>query len=76
MALPPNVKKDYLTSGQIAKRYSIKEKSVRRQRMQDRGPPHVKFGGRIFYKITEVEAWERAQLKPKKSPVARGKKRR
>lgn len=76
MALPPNFKRDYFTSQQIADRYRLAEKSVRRQRSEKRGPPFVKFNGRVFYKKEDVMRWETAQLKDQPDGKARALKRR
>lgn len=63
MAKPPNAQR-YIDSKGLAERHGTTENTIRHQRQQKRGPPYVRFGGRIYYEVKLVEKWEAEQLKP------------
>lgn len=62
--MKPSDPKKYMDSKQLAERFSVAESSIRRQRMQETGPPYVRLNGRIYYEIAAVDKWEKDQLKP------------
>jgi hypothetical protein len=45
------------TSQEVADYCGLAEGSLRRFRIEGRGPRYVKVGGRIRYRWTDVEAW-------------------
>lgn len=50
----------YLTPHEVADRYQgrIKVRTLANWRSAGVGPPFVKVGGRILYKLDLIEAWE------------------
>lgn len=48
----------FLTQKQRARRHHISERTAERQRQDGSGPPYVKIGRRVLYRITDLEAWE------------------
>lgn len=53
----------WLTTDEIAERYRTTVDTVWYWRAQDPpyGPPGVRLGRRVLYRLTDVEAWEAAQ---------------
>lgn len=49
-----------LTPQQLIQRYQncITQKTLRNWRVMQKGPPFVKIGVRVFYRIADVESWE------------------
>jgi predicted site-specific integrase-resolvase len=50
----------HLTQEQLAERWQVSEASLERWRSEGRGPVHLKVGGRVRYRLTDIEAFERA----------------
>lgn len=48
----------YITRRQLAKRLGLDENTIAHWPSRGYGPRPRKFGGRIRYKLTEVERWE------------------
>jgi predicted DNA-binding transcriptional regulator AlpA len=51
----------YLTEIQVAERTSISLKTLRRWRLENRGPKYSKFGSLVRYGVEELTQWEQAQ---------------
>ncbi|MDE2259876.1 MAG: helix-turn-helix domain-containing protein [Betaproteobacteria bacterium] len=51
--------RDFVTPRELADRWHISEKTLERWRMQGTGPVFLKLGGRVLYRIEQVEAHER-----------------
>ena len=51
----------YLTETQVAERTSISLKTLRRWRLENRGPKYSKFGSLVRYGVEELIQWEQAQ---------------
>lgn len=50
-----------LTSGQLSLRPGYpSEWTLSRWRKENIGPAYMRIGGRVFYAISDVEAWERS----------------
>lgn len=49
-----------LDEGELARRWGVSVKTLRRWRKAQYGPRYCKLGRRITYLITEIEAFERA----------------
>lgn len=49
-----------LTPEQLVSRYNqrITQKTLRNWRNAQKGPPFVKVGSRVFYRVADVEKWE------------------
>lgn len=52
-------KEIYLTSFDLAQRWRMTIGGLRNMRNQGRGPASVRIGGRILYRLADVEAYER-----------------
>lgn len=48
----------FITQKQRARRHHISERTVERDRQTGDGPPYVKIGRRVIYRITDLETWE------------------
>jgi len=52
-----------LTPKLLAKRWSLKTTTLRQWRWKDKGPPHFKIGGRVLYRLEDIEKFEKEALK-------------
>lgn len=59
-----------LTDRKVSKRYGIPLWTLRKMRVQGGGPPFIKIGRSVFYKVADVEAWINAHRR--KSTSDRG----
>lgn len=59
-------------SGQteVAERWSISPRTLERWRYTGQGPRFLKIGGRVVYRIEDIEAYEADQLRTSTLPVA------
>ena len=48
----------FITEAELAARWRHSLRSVQRWRADGSGPPHLRIGRRIAYRVTEVEAFE------------------
>jgi hypothetical protein len=46
----------------LARRWSISHRTLERWRWLRQGPPYLRIGGRIVYRMTDVESYEAARL--------------
>ncbi len=53
----------HLNEFDLAKRWNISERTLQRWRWKKKGPPYLKIGGRVAYRLSDVEAWEEENLK-------------
>jgi hypothetical protein len=53
----------HLNQVQLARRWSLSPRTLERWRWLKQGPPYLKIGGRVIYRVEDVEAFERAQAK-------------
>lgn len=51
----------HLNQVQLARRWSLSPRTLERWRWLKEGPPYLKIGGRVVYRIEDVEAFERAR---------------
>jgi hypothetical protein len=58
------------TPRQLAQRWHISEKTLERWRMQGTGPAFMKLGGRVLYRIDQIEAHERNRMRMATSRAA------
>jgi hypothetical protein len=56
---------------QLARRWSLSPRTLERWRWRRQGPDFLKVGGRIVYRLEDVEAFEIAQLhrQPQQKPT-------
>jgi hypothetical protein len=52
----------HLNQRDLAKRWNLSARTLERWRWQRMGPPFLKVGGRVVYRLEDVEGYERAQL--------------
>lgn len=50
----------FLSNEQLAERYGVPLATVRKWRHERTGPPAVKVGRHVRYRLADVEAWEAA----------------
>lgn len=48
----------HLNKYQLAKRWGLAPRTIDRWRWEGNGPQHLKIGGRIMYRVIDVEAFE------------------
>jgi hypothetical protein len=61
----------YLTEIQVAERTRISLKTLRRRRLENRGPKYSKFGSLVRYGQEELIQWEQAQPSGGEDPTKR-----
>ena len=59
--LPVSIK--HIDQKQLAERWNISAKTLERWRWAGEGPRFLKLGGRVVYRLTDIEAFEEAQLR-------------
>jgi hypothetical protein len=52
----------HLNQRDLAKRWNLSARTLERWRWQRKGPPFLKVGGRVVYRLEDVEGYETAQL--------------
>lgn len=50
----------FLTEAELARRWLHSPRSLQRWRRRGDGPPHLRLGRRIIYRLVDVEAFEAA----------------
>lgn len=60
----------HLHQADLARRWRISPRTLERWRWQGLGPRHLKIGGRVIYKVSEVEAFEEASVRTSTSDAA------
>jgi hypothetical protein len=53
----------HLNQSELAKRWSLSARTLERWRWQRKGPPFLKVGGRVVYRLEDVESYEATQLR-------------
>jgi hypothetical protein len=53
----------HLTQVQLADRWQISERTLERWRWLGQGPRFLKLGGRVVYRVEDVERYEAEQLR-------------
>lgn len=66
----------HLDQEQLARRWCLSPRTLERWRWLKQGPSYLRLGGRIAYRLTDVEAFEAAELrtttaKPAQRPTDR-----
>lgn len=47
----------------LAHRWRISPRTLEGWRLRKQGPPFLKVGGKVLYRLTDIEAYEQAQLR-------------
>jgi predicted DNA-binding transcriptional regulator AlpA len=53
----------HLGGKELAKRWGMSVKTLDRWRWEGRGPQHMKIGGKILYRLSDVEQFERQAVR-------------
>lgn len=53
----------FLNQRDLALRWQISPKTLEAWRSQRRGPAYLKIGGRVLYRLEDIEAWEAEQVR-------------
>jgi hypothetical protein len=51
----------HLTQSEVARRWRMSPRTLERWRWLGQGPVYLKLGGRVAYRLEDIEAYERAQ---------------
>lgn len=54
---PPATMADLLTAKQVSARIQRPERTLERWRLTGEGPPFVRLGRRVAYRVADVERW-------------------
>ncbi|MBP7003519.1 helix-turn-helix domain-containing protein [Amaricoccus sp.] len=57
------MEQEHLTQGALADRWNISPRTLERWRWLGQGPQYLKVGGQVRYRLADVEAYERNQLR-------------
>lgn len=52
----------HLTQKELARRWCLSPRTLERWRWLNQGPVFLKIGGRVAYRLIDIEAFEKAQL--------------
>ena len=52
-----------LDQNQVAQRWHISQRTLEAWRWQRRGPAYLKLGGKVAYRLEDIEAYEAEQRK-------------
>ena len=52
----------HLNQVQLSRRWALSPRTLERWRWLKAGPPYLKIGGRVVYRLADVEVYERSQL--------------
>ena len=58
-----NVGRDRLNQAELADRWRLNSRTLERWRWRKQGPKYLKLGGRVAYRLEDIEAFEAAQLR-------------
>jgi hypothetical protein len=53
----------HLTQSEVARRWCLSPRTLERWRWLGQGPVYLKLGGRVAYRIEDIEAYETAQAR-------------
>lgn len=56
---------------ELARRWKLSPRTLERWRWQGQGPQHMKIGGRVVYRLTDIEAFEADSVRTSTSVAAR-----
>jgi hypothetical protein len=52
----------HLSQSKLAERWNISPRTLERWRWLRKGPPYLRIGGRVVYRIEDVESYEESHL--------------
>jgi predicted site-specific integrase-resolvase len=53
----------HLHQADLARRWNVSPRTLERWRWLGKGPPYLKIGGRVAYRLEDIEAFEAAQIR-------------
>jgi helix-turn-helix protein len=53
---------EHLNQNGLAKRWLISPRTLEQWRWQGRGPRYLKIGGRVVYRVSDIEAFEMSSI--------------
>lgn len=59
----------HMHQAELARRWNISPRTLERWRYLNQGPAFLKLGGRILYRLEDVEAFEAAQARNPAAPA-------
>ena len=62
----------HLNQGEVASRWDVSPRTLERWRWTGTGPRFLKVGGRVVYRVEDIEAYEAEQLRTSTLPVNGG----
>ncbi|SDB59487.1 helix-turn-helix transcriptional regulator [Bauldia litoralis] len=60
----------HLNQDQLARRWSLSARTLERWRSHGKGPCYLRLGGRVAYRLDDIEAFEKAGLRVTGAGVA------
>jgi hypothetical protein len=60
----------HLHQADLARRWNISPRTLERWRWLGQGPRFLKIGGRVAYRLEDIEAYEAAQLRTSSTAVS------
>lgn len=57
----------FLSGKQLARRWGLSPRTLERWRWLDQGPMYVKLGGKVVYRVADIQDFERANSHLEKS---------
>ncbi len=63
----------FLCQVELARRWKLSPRTLERFRYEKKGPPYIKIGGRVVYRVADVETYERGGLVMPSNNVGAGK---
>lgn len=60
----------HLSEKLLARRWGVSHRTLERWRREDRGPGYLRIGGRIVYRLGDIESYEAAQFHQPLDPIA------
>ena len=60
----------HLHQSELAHRWKISSRTLERWRWEGRGPPYLKIGGRVVYRLADIEEFEAANVRTSTSAVS------
>ena len=61
----------HLHQVELARRWKLSPRTLERWRWLGQGPQHMKIGGRVVYRLEDIEAFEAESVRTSTSAVAR-----
>ena len=60
----------HLTQRDLARRWNVSPRTLERWRWLRQGPPYLKIGGRVVYRLDDIIAYEAEQMRLSTTSVA------